>query len=89
MGLSYLTALRPHWIIEGSQGRNLEAGTETKATEEGCSPAYPHGLLSLLSYIIQVYLPRDSTSVSWAQSLTKKMLPKTSSQANTWKVFLK
>lgn len=76
MGLSYLTALRPHYIIEGSQGRNLEAGTETKAMEEGCSPAYPHGLLSLLSYIIQVYLPRDSTSMSWAQIINQENAPK-------------
>ena len=34
-GLSQLTVLRSYSLSEGSQGRNLEAGTEAEATEDG------------------------------------------------------
>ena len=44
-------------IIQGSQGWNLEAGTEEEATGEWCQ-----GLLPLLSYSTQDYLLRGGTA---------------------------
>ena len=41
---------------QGSQDKNLEAGTEAEAKEE-CDLLVSHGLLILLSYTIQDHLP--------------------------------
>lgn len=63
-------------ISEGSQGRNLESGTEGDALEEAYLLA-PPGLFSLLTYTPQDRLLRGGTAtVSWAllrQSSIKTM----------------
>lgn len=46
----------------GSQGRNLEAGTEAGALEEHCLLACSHDLSSLLSSITQDNLHRNDTA---------------------------
>ena len=61
----------------GSQGRNLEAGTEAGALEEHCLLACSHGLLSLLSCSAQDHPLRGGPSHSRlglpCQSFIKKM----------------
>lgn len=50
-------------VKAGTQGRDLEAGIDAEAVKDHCLLAFtPCGLLSLLSYTTQDYLPRgDST----------------------------
>lgn len=49
--------------IRGRQGRHSsQAGTAAEAMEESCYQLAPHGLLSLLSYMVQDHQPRGSTS---------------------------
>ena len=45
-----------------TQGRNLEAGADVETWKNSYWLA--HGLLSLLSYVPQDYLPRGSTTLS-------------------------
>jgi hypothetical protein len=64
-------------IRKGSQGRNLQAGTEAEAMEECCLPSMV--LLSLLSYRAQDYQSKGATTLSELspphQSLIKKTAP--------------
>ena len=47
-------------IVEGSQGRNLETGTEAETMEECCLLTCSHASLSLFSYTTQ-----DQMSKEW------------------------
>jgi hypothetical protein len=47
----FISAYRLHSTREGSQGGNLEAGTETENVADHFLLAFSPGLLSLLSYV--------------------------------------
>lgn len=80
-------AYKLQFVIRGSQGKKLKAGTQTQITEEHCLLLTPYGLLILFSYTTQDYLSRSGTTYSGLpqpqhQSLTKKMSPKSCIQAS-------
>ena len=50
--------------MKGSQGRNLEAGTEVEAMRIHAYGLVIHGLLSLLFYSTQEYQPRVGITFS-------------------------
>jgi hypothetical protein len=63
---------------ELKQDRNLEAGADAEAMEGCCLLVYPtpHGLLSLLSYRVKDYHPRDGSThkgLGPLSSVSKKM----------------
>lgn len=61
-GFNSLIFQKSQASIQGSQGRNLGVGTETKAMKECCLVL--QGLLILLSYSFQDYLLRSGTTFS-------------------------
>jgi hypothetical protein len=58
------TSTSPPFIIKGSQGRNLEAGADAKATKKDAYWLPPHGSLNLLPYRTQDHQPRVGTAQS-------------------------
>lgn len=53
----FVSAYRLQAIVEGSQDRKLEAGTEVEAMEKSCLLAFPHSSLSLIITTWGLLLP--------------------------------
>jgi hypothetical protein len=86
--IGFISSSTSQSIIEGSQGRNLEAGSEAEATGNAAYLPVPHGLPSSIA---QTHCPGVALfTVGWTvlhQSLIKKMSPPSSPQANLMKAF--
>lgn len=88
-GWTGLQLTSPSWreVRVGSQGRNLEAGTEVETLEEHCLLSCC-GLFCYFSYIARAHLPGHGTTYSHLglthQSFIKKMLYRSKKHRPVW-----
>ena len=92
MWLTSYTSLAKETKTGGTQGKNLEAGTEAENIRKCYSLTCHHGLLSLLSYTTQDHLSRGATNHSGldppASTINEENHPQGCSHSNLMEAVL-